>query len=108
DWSSDVCSSDLAAPLRRQGRHQGRGPLHVGADQPRGRPPTGRAALQTLRHEESDGMTTTTRTAPASDIKDLNLAAEGRRRTEWAERSMPVLRQLRERFTRDRPLPGRR
>src|SRR2546430_11083148 len=53
-------------------------------------------------------MTTTTRTAPASDIKDLNLAAEGRRRTEWAERSMPVLRQLRERFTRERPLAGRR
>ncbi|OLB56248.1 MAG: adenosylhomocysteinase, partial [Gemmatimonadetes bacterium 13_2_20CM_2_69_23] len=41
-------------------------------------------------------------------IKDLNLAAEGRRRTEWAERSMPVLRQLRERFTRERPLAGRR
>src|SRR5206468_5837870 len=82
--------------------------LHVGADQPRGRPPTGRAALQTLRHEESDGMTTTTRTASASDIKDLNLAAEGRRRTEWAERSMPVLRQLRERFAAERPLAGRR
>src|SRR5439155_235052 len=45
---------------------------------------------------------------PASDIKDLNLAAEGRRRTEWAERSMPVLRQLRERFARERPLAGRR
>ena len=30
------------------------------------------------------------------DIKDIKLAAEGRRRTEWAERSMPVLRQLRE------------
>src|SRR3989442_9092674 len=53
-------------------------------------------------------MTTTARTAPASDIKDLNLAAEGRRRTEWAERSMPVLRQLRERFARERPLAGRR
>jgi len=52
-------------------------------------------------------MTTTARTA-ASDVKDLNLAAEGRRRTEWAERSMPVLRQLRERFARERPLAGRR
>src|SRR5881392_375775 len=52
-------------------------------------------------------MTTTARTAP-SDVKDLNLAAEGRRRTEWAERSMPVLRLLRERFTRERPLAGRR
>src|SRR5438874_10590327 len=52
-------------------------------------------------------MTTTARSA-ASDVKDLNLAAEGRRRTEWAERSMPVLRLLRERFTRERPLAGRR
>src|SRR6266446_1080937 len=44
----------------------------------------------------------------ASDVKDLSLAAEGRRRTEWAERSMPVLRLLLERFTRERPLAGRR
>ena len=51
---------------------------------------------------------TTTATSTTSDVKDLALAAEGRRRTEWAERSMPVLRQLRERFTRERPLAGRR
>ncbi len=42
------------------------------------------------------------------DIKDVRLADEGRRRTEWAERSMPVLRQLRERFARERPLAGKR
>ncbi len=52
-------------------------------------------------------MTTTAR-AVTSDIKDVNLAAEGRRRTEWAERSMPVLRLIRDRFTRERPLAGRR
>src|SRR2546428_301703 len=52
-------------------------------------------------------MTTTAPSAP-SDIKDLNLAAEGRRRTEWAERSMPVLRLIRERFARERPLAARR
>ncbi len=52
-------------------------------------------------------MTSTAQQA-ASDIKDLSLAPQGRRRTEWAERSMPVLRLLRERFTRDRPLAGRR
>ncbi|HEX9282801.1 MAG TPA: adenosylhomocysteinase [Gemmatimonadales bacterium] len=51
---------------------------------------------------------TTTAHAAASDIKDLGLAAEGRRRTEWAERSMPVLRLIRERFARERPLAGRR
>ncbi len=53
-------------------------------------------------------MTTTTAQSPMSDVKDLSLAAAGRRRTEWAERSMPVLRQLRERFARERPLAGKR
>jgi adenosylhomocysteinase len=41
-------------------------------------------------------------------VKDLGLAAEGRRRVEWAERSMPVLRLIRERFAKERPLKGRR
>ena len=40
------------------------------------------------------------------DIKDLKLADEGKRRTEWAERSMPVLRQIRSRFAKERPLKG--
>jgi adenosylhomocysteinase len=48
------------------------------------------------------------KTEPAYDVKDLGLAEEGRRRTEWAERAMPVLRQIRERFARERPLAGRR
>jgi adenosylhomocysteinase len=51
---------------------------------------------------------TTTAPRTASDVKDLTLADVGRRRTEWAERSMPVLRQIRERFTKERPLAGRR
>jgi adenosylhomocysteinase len=42
------------------------------------------------------------------DVRDLALADEGRRRTEWAERSMPVLRQIRERFLREQPLAGHR
>jgi adenosylhomocysteinase len=46
-------------------------------------------------------------TATASyDIKNLALADEGKRRTEWAERSMPVLRQIRARFAKERPLKG--
>ena len=45
---------------------------------------------------------------PSHDVRDLALADEGRRRTEWAERSMPVLRLLRQRFTKERPLAGRR
>lgn len=40
------------------------------------------------------------------DIKDIHLAEGGRRRIEWAEREMPVLRQIRERFAREKPLKG--
>jgi len=40
------------------------------------------------------------------DIKDINLAEGGRRRIEWAEREMPVLRLIRERFAREKPLKG--
>ena len=40
------------------------------------------------------------------DIKDLNLASQGRLRIEWAEREMPVLRLIRERFEKEKPLKG--
>jgi adenosylhomocysteinase len=43
---------------------------------------------------------------PPHDLTDLGLAAEGVRRIEWAEREMPVLRLIRERFERERPLAG--
>ena len=52
-------------------------------------------------------MTTTTK-QDAYDVKDLALADEGRRRVEWAERSMPVLRLIKERFAKEQPLKGRR
>ena len=45
---------------------------------------------------------------PAHDVTDLGLADEGRRRIEWAEREMPVLRLIRERFDAERPLAGLR
>jgi adenosylhomocysteinase len=48
-------------------------------------------------------------TAPGSrnfDIKDPSLANDGRRRIDWAGREMPVLRQIRESFAKDRPLAG--
>ena len=51
---------------------------------------------------------TTTDTSPRHDVTSLDLAAEGRRRIEWAEREMPVLRQIRERFAAERPLEGTR
>jgi adenosylhomocysteinase len=45
---------------------------------------------------------------PAHDVADLGLAAEGIRRIEWAEREMPVLRLIRERFAHEQPLAGLR
>ncbi|HEX3177457.1 MAG TPA: adenosylhomocysteinase [Methylomirabilota bacterium] len=40
------------------------------------------------------------------DVKNMALAAEGRQKIEWAELSMPVLRQVRERFAKEQPLKG--
>jgi adenosylhomocysteinase len=40
------------------------------------------------------------------DVKDLNQAEGGSLRMEWAEREMPVLRLIRERFTKEKPLQG--
>ena len=52
-------------------------------------------------------MTDTASLVP-HDVTDLSLAAEGVRRIEWAEREMPVLRLIRQRFERERPLEGLR
>ncbi|MEN9327316.1 MAG: adenosylhomocysteinase [Candidatus Parcubacteria bacterium] len=40
------------------------------------------------------------------DVKDMALAPEGKKLIEWAERDMPVLRLIRERFTKEKPLEG--
>ena len=40
------------------------------------------------------------------DVKSLDLAEGGRRRIEWAEREMPVLRSIKERFLKERPFEG--
>ncbi len=42
------------------------------------------------------------------DVKDLALAEDGRRRIEWADRQMPVLAAIRDRFEREQPLAGYR
>ncbi len=42
------------------------------------------------------------------DVKNLDLAPGGRYRIEWAEREMPVLRLIRERFAKEKPLTGLR
>jgi adenosylhomocysteinase len=48
---------------------------------------------------------TTTATRP-HDVADLSLAGDGAARIDWAESQMPVLRQVRARFQRERPLDG--
>jgi adenosylhomocysteinase len=40
------------------------------------------------------------------DVKDIGLANHGKQRIEWAEREMPVLRLIRERFAEEKPLSG--
>jgi adenosylhomocysteinase len=40
------------------------------------------------------------------DVKDFGLAAPGKKRIDWAEQNMPVLRQVREQFARTKPLKG--
>lgn len=40
------------------------------------------------------------------DIKDLKLAKEGKQRIEWAKQSMPVLKRIEDRFSKEKPLRG--
>src|SRR6267378_4118279 len=50
----------------------------------------------------------TTATLPRSDIKDAKLAPQGNKRILWADRDMPVLARIRERFAKEQPLKGLR
>ena len=45
-------------------------------------------------------------TAIKNDIADAKLAAEGKKRIEWAARNMPVLAQIKERFAKEKPFAG--
>jgi adenosylhomocysteinase len=40
------------------------------------------------------------------DIKDLSLAAQGKLRTEWAGREMPVIKLIQKRFANEKPFEG--
>ena len=40
------------------------------------------------------------------DIKDIGFAAKGKKRIEWADNDMPVLKMVRERFEKEKPLSG--
>lgn len=50
----------------------------------------------------------TNKTVPASEIKDIALADLGKQRITWAEGDMPVLKLIRERFNKEKPLKGLR
>ena len=41
------------------------------------------------------------------DVKDISLSSDGKKRIEWAERDMPVLRAVRERFEKEKPFAGK-
>ena len=51
-------------------------------------------------------MSTAVSSSVKSDVRDLALAPRGKTRIEWADTSMPVLRQIRERFEKEKPLRG--
>lgn len=51
-------------------------------------------------------MTKTKTTAAKGDFRDATLAAKGKKRIEWADRDMPVLQRIRERFAKEKPLAG--
>ncbi len=61
--------------------------------------------MQTTSGDANPGQTAS---YPPHDVADFGLVGEGVRRIEWAEREMPVLRLIRERFEREQPLAGLR
>src|SRR5262249_22879851 len=54
------------------------------------------------------GEIMTTATQRRSDVKDLKLAPQGKKRILWADSDMPVLARIRERFAKEKPLAGLR
>src|SRR5918998_1115622 len=59
-----------------------------------------------MQLEETETMVEAPTNARPFDIKDPSLAADGRRRIDWASREMPVLGQIRDQFDREGPLDG--
>src|SRR5580700_1285573 len=65
-------------------------------------------AKQSVVRSKRGLMSTDTQTQVACDIKDISLADVGKRRTEWAFQSMPVLQTIRKQFIKNQPLAGMR
>src|SRR5437588_1498889 len=58
------------------------------------------------RRTEIGGQMSSTASTGEFEVKDINLAEAGKRRIEWAEREMSVLRLIREKFAAEKPLRG--
>jgi len=70
---------------------------------------SGQSAAPVLPMRRESTVTTTTPTGVTGvkgDVKDMSLAPRGKARMEWADREMPVLRLIRERFAQTQPLKG--
>jgi adenosylhomocysteinase len=61
--------------------------------------------MPTKTKVKKEAMPATT-TAPASDVKNLELADLGKKRIEWANQSMKVLQSIRKEFIKNQPLKG--
>jgi adenosylhomocysteinase len=61
--------------------------------------------MPTKTKVKKEAMPATT-TAPASDVKNLELADLGKKRIEWANQSMKVLQSIRKDFIKNQPLKG--
>src|SRR3954468_12671835 len=53
-------------------------------------------------------MSTAIATQVPCDVKNLDLAEQGKKRIEWANQSMPVLQSIRKEFIKNQPLKGKR
>jgi adenosylhomocysteinase len=62
--------------------------------------------LSLFRKNSKEGLVVSNKTAEKCEVKDLSLAPQGQQRIEWAEGDMPVLRQIRERFEKEKPFKG--
>jgi adenosylhomocysteinase len=66
----------------------------------------GETAGPVLPKRRESTVTTTTPASVKGDVKDMSLAPRGKARIEWADREMPALRLIRERFAQTQPLKG--
>jgi adenosylhomocysteinase len=64
------------------------------------------SGLVRARVNYCEGFQVVNKTMVGSEVKDLSLAAKGKQRIEWAGADMPVLKLIRERFSRELPFKG--